>query len=327
MAARRNTEWTEARIPDQTGRTALVTGATGGLGLRVAEVLAAHGARVLLGNRNRERGELALTHLRSNGSLATQPELVTLDLADLSSVRTAAASIRRITGDRLDLIINNGGIMAPPRSLSVDGFELQWATNVVGPTALTWLLLPAIEATQNSRVVFVSSDRHRKGAFDEKLLLADLRGDNYRGFDVYGRTKLADLLVSRELQRHFDRIGSTSLSVAAHPGFTATSIVGSGFAGLPRFAHRIATVAAGILGQPVEAGALPILYAATAPGVSGDQFFGPTHFFGLRGPPGEAARSPASTDEAIGRMLIRQLEDVTGIPAPATDGRDTDSIA
>jgi protochlorophyllide reductase len=304
-------------IPDQTGRTALVTGATGGLGLRVAEVLASHGARVFLGSRNPERGSAALARVAAAASpSAPAPQLVDLDLSDLGSVRAAAADIRSRTGDRLDLLVNNGGIMAPPLSYSRDGFELQWATNVIGPAALTWQLLPAIEAVAGSRVVFVSSNRHFKGNFDETLLRSDVRGEAYRGFDVYGRTKLADLLVSYELQRHFDRAGASSLSVAAHPGFTATSIVGSGFASLPPFAHRIATAAVGVLGQPVEVGALPILHAAVAPGVTGSQFFGPTNFFELRGPPGIAARSAASTDDALGGMLLRCLEELTGLSAP-----------
>jgi protochlorophyllide reductase len=276
---------------------------------------------VLLGARNPERGAAALTKVAavaaSTAAVAvTAPELVALDLSDLASVREAAADIRDRTGDRLDLLINNGGIMAPPLSFSPDGFELQWATNVIGPAALSWQLLPAIEAVPGSRVVFVSSNRQRNGAFDEARLRSDVRGEAYRGFDVYGRTKLADLLVARELQRHFDRVGTHSLSVAAHPGFTATSIVGSGFAGLPPFAHRIATAAAGVLGQSVEAGAVPILYAAVAAGVTGSQFFGPTHLLEMRGPVGIAARSAASTSDELGETLLRCLEEFSGLAAP-----------
>jgi NAD(P)-dependent dehydrogenase (short-subunit alcohol dehydrogenase family) len=310
---------------DLLGRTAVVTGATGGLGLRVAEVLASRGARVLLGSRNKSRGAAALDRVASAATGAT-PDVISLDLSDLASVRSAAAIIRQLTGDRLDLLVNNGGVMAPPLRFSVDGYESQWATNVIGPAALTWLLVPAIERGPASRVVFVSSNRHMKGDFDEKRLRADIGGQDYRGFDYYGRTKLADLLLSYELDRYFRATGSTALSVAAHPGFTATGIVGSGFAGLPVFAHRIATAATGVLGQSVEMGALPILYAATEPDVRGSQFFGPTGPFELRGQPGIARRSAASTSDERGRMLVRVLSELTGIPAPGPANRATGSI-
>jgi NAD(P)-dependent dehydrogenase (short-subunit alcohol dehydrogenase family) len=312
-------QWSDSDVPDQTGRTALVTGATGGLGLRIAEVLAGRGARVLLSSRDAARGEAALERVRV-AALASQagaaPEVVSLDLSDLASVRTAAEHIRDRTGGRLDLVINNGGIVAPPRSFCADGVELQWATNVLGPAALTWQLLPAIEGTPGSRVVFVSSTRHFRGAFDERRLRADARGEGYRGFEYYGRTKLADLLLSRELERHFLARHVDAISVAAHPGFTATGIVGSGFAALPPFAHRIATAATRVLGQSVAGGALPILYAATAPEVRGSQFFGPSRLFELRGPPARAARSAASRSDELGEILLRFVEEHTGISSP-----------
>ncbi len=321
----------DADVPDLAGRTALVTGATGGLGLRVAEVLAARGARVLVGSRNPERGAVALRRVATVATGAA-PEVVALDLSSLASVRAAAADIRGRTAGGLDLLINNGGIMAPPRSFSEDGFELQWATNVIGPSALTWLLLSTIEATSGSRVVFVSSTRHASAFLDEQRVRADIRGEDYRGFDYYGRTKLADLLLSRELERHFQRAGSESrglaplaghpgavnpISVAAHPGFTATGIVGSGFAALPGVLRRIATWGMDALGQPVEIGALSILYAATATDVAGDDYFGPRALGGLRGYPGRARRSPASQSEELGGMLVRVVSELTGIPAPA----------
>jgi NAD(P)-dependent dehydrogenase (short-subunit alcohol dehydrogenase family) len=314
LAVARN--WRDTDIPDQTGRTAFVTGSTGGLGLRIALVLAEHGARVLLGARNADKGARAVQQVAA-GAAGEPPELIHLDLSGLASVRSAATSVRTATGDRLDLLINNGGVMAPPLTFSPDGFELQWATNVIGPAALTWLLLPALEATPDSRIVWVSSDQHRRARLDEATLKADLHGERYRGFDTYGRTKLADLQLSHELQRHFARTDSSALSVAAHPGFTATGIVGAGFAALPRWMHRIATAATGILGQSVEAGALPILYAATAPGVTGDQFFGPTRLGELRGPPGIARRSAASEDDAQSALLSRFISEQTGIPRPA----------
>ncbi|MCU1551361.1 MAG: oxidoreductase, short-chain dehydrogenase/reductase family [Glaciihabitans sp.] len=315
-SARASRAWTDADIPQQSGRTAVVTGATGGLGLRIAEVLASRGARVMLTSRDPGRGAAALERVAAAGPVDTPPELVELDVSSLASVRTAASEIRARTGDRVDLLVNNAGVMAPPLGYSTDGIEQQWATNVIGPAALTWLLLPAIESTPGSRVIFVSSDRHRGASFDEARLRADLRGEDYRGFDYYGRTKLADLLLSFELDRHFREGGIDALSAAAHPGFTATNIVANGFAGLPPFAHRVATWAAGVFGQPVQQGALPILYAATAPHVSGSRYFGPTGLFELRGAPGSATRSTLSRSAELGAVLVRCIEEVTGIVAP-----------
>jgi NAD(P)-dependent dehydrogenase (short-subunit alcohol dehydrogenase family) len=306
----------DADVPNQTGRVAVVTGATGGLGLRTAEVLAAHGARVLVGSRNAERGAAALGRVQTAAS-GPAPELVDLDLSSLASVRAAAADIRSRTGDRLDLLINNGGIMAPPLGFSPDGFETQWATNVLGPAALTWLLLPAIEPVRGSRVVFVSSTRHLRGGFDEARLRSDIRGEDYRGFDYYGRTKLADLLLAHELERQFRESGAETISVAAHPGFTATGIVDKGFAGLPGFLRPIANWGAGAFGQPVEIGALPILYAATAPDVAGDDFFGPRGPLGLRGYPGRGMRSVESESDELGVMLVRVVRNLTGVDSPS----------
>ena len=292
----------------------MVTGATSGLGLRVSEVLAERGALVLIGSRNPVRGSAALARV---GAAATgpSPELVNLDLSDLRSVRSAAADIRERAAGRIDLLVNNGGIMAPPLAYSPDGFESQWATNVLGPAALTRELLPALERTPGSRVVFVSSTRHLSARLDEPGIRADVRGENYRGFDFYGRTKLANLLLAHELERQFRRKGAETIAVAAHPGFTATGIVGSGFAGLPRALRPIANWGMGALGQSVERGALPILYAATAPGVVGDDYFGPRWLGGLRGAPARAKRSDESASDELGEMLVRVVSELTSAPA------------
>jgi NAD(P)-dependent dehydrogenase (short-subunit alcohol dehydrogenase family) len=300
----------DADVPDQSGRTVVVTGATGGLGLRVSEVLAARGARVLVGSRNPQRGRAALERVSAVASGAA-PELINLDLASLDSVRSGAADIRKRTRDRLDVLINNGGIMAPPLTFSVDGFESQWATNVIGPALLTRLLRPALEPVAGSRVVFVSSTRHRSAMLDEARVRADIRGEGYRGFEYYGRTKLADLLLSHELERQFREAGTQTLSVAAHPGFTATDIVGSGFAALPRALRPIANGGMGFLGQPVAIGALPILYAATAPDVSGGDYIGPRWIGGLRGRPARAKCSRESTSHELGITLVRVVEQLT----------------
>jgi protochlorophyllide reductase len=307
--------WNESDIPDQTGRTALVTGATGGLGLRIAHVLAGAGARVLMTSRNAERGEKALASVSAVATDAA-PELVELDLASLDSVRSAVADIRERTGDRLDLLVNNAGVMAPPLSFSDDGVELQWATNVFGPALLTWSLLPAIERVPGSRIVFVSSVAHWGGRFTPERLERDLTGEGYVPFAYYGRTKLADLLLSRELQRHFLRVGADTISLAAHPGVSATGLIDSTTAGKPDWVKAIARGSIDLLGQPAEGGALPILYAATEPGVRGSQFFGPAWVFETRGPPTRATRSPASRSDELGADLLAFIEDQIGVPAP-----------
>ena len=307
--------WNESDIPDQTGRTVLVTGATGGLGLRIAHVLAGAGARVLMTSRNAERGAQALASVSAVATDAA-PELVELDLASLDSVRTAVADIRERTGDRIDLLINNAGVMAPPLSFSDDGVELQWATNVFGPALLTWSLLPAIERVPGSRIVFVSSVAHWGGRFTPERLERDLTGEGYVPFAYYGRTKLADLLLSRELQRHFLRVGADTISLAAHPGVSATGLIDSTTAGKPGWVKAIARGSIDLLGQPAEGGALPILYAATEPGVRGSQFFGPAWVFETRGPPTRATRSPASRSDELGAEMLAFVEEQVGIPAP-----------
>ena len=312
--------WTDADVPDQTGHTALVTGATGGLGLQVAQRLAAHGARVLIGSRNRERGAAALAavvdaaHSAPRGG--TPPEVVSVDLSSLASVAEAVDDIRHRTGGTLDLLINNAGIMAPPLSFSADGFESQWATNVLGAAALTWQLLPELETAPEARVVFISSTRHLSALLDENQVRADVRGDDYRGFDFYGRTKLADLLLADQLDRYFRGCGSAASSLAAHPGFTATGIVGSGFAALPGVIRPIANWGMRAFGQPVALGALPILFAATAQGAVGGGYYGPRGPGGLRGYPGPAKRSAASENADTGAMLVKVVSELIGVPTP-----------
>lgn len=308
-------KWHDTDIPDLSNRIAVVTGATGGLGLRVAEVLAAHGARVLVGSRSPERGQAALDRI---GAAATgpRPELIALDVSSLESVAAAADEIHRTTHGHLDLLINNAGILAPPLRFTADGFESQWATNVLGPAALTWRLLPAIESTPGSRVVFVSSIEHRAASLTEARIRADVRGENYRGFGYYRRTKLADLLLSAELERHFRRVAADSIAVAAHPGVTATGIVRGGFAFLPQRFTPIANWGMRLVGQPVSIGALPILYAATAQDVHGLDYFGPRGPGETRGYPHRSQSSRESRDEQAARVLVKVVSELIGLRAP-----------
>ncbi|MEV0681243.1 oxidoreductase [Actinosynnema sp. NPDC050436] len=305
-------KWTEADIPDQSGRTALVTGANSGLGLRTAEVLGAKGARVLLACRSAERGQHAVQRVLAAGGKA---ELVPLDLADLASVRAASAEVRERT-DRLDVLINNAGVMACPPERTVDGFERQFGTNHLGHAALTWLLMPLLRATPGARVVTVSSLAHQQGTVD----LADPNYEvrKYSAWRAYGQSKLANLLFSRELQRRCRKSGADVTSVAAHPGLTVTELSST----MAR-AQRNPLLAVGaklteLVSQDVAMGALPQLYAATAPGVEGGGYYGPGGFRGTRGHPTRAGSTPAARDElAAGRLwdLTAELTGVTPDPS------------
>jgi NAD(P)-dependent dehydrogenase (short-subunit alcohol dehydrogenase family) len=309
------TTWTDADMTDQSGRVALVTGATSGLGLRTATVLAANGARVLLGYRDRERAEVALARVAVTASGAA-PELVRLDLADLRSVAEAAKEVRERTGDRLDLLVNNAGIMAPPLKLSVDRFESQWATNVIGPAALTWQLLPAIVDVPRSRVVTVTSIAHYAGGFDPSSIVGEWHGLGYHPVRVYAHTKLADLAFARELQRRLVAGGSRALSVAAHPGMAESNIAATTLQRAPAAVQRFGLVAYNTPAQPTEHGAWPILFAATFPGVRGGYLIAPRGPFQVRGRPTAVPGSGPSRDEAFGARLWELLEHASGVTSP-----------
>lgn len=298
--------WTAADIPDQTGRTALVTGGNAGLGFEVAAGLAGAGARVLLACRDLDRAADAVDRLRAERGGADRVEAVQVDLADLGSVRAGAAQVAaRIDG--LDVLVANAGIMATPLRRSVDGFELQLATNHLGHFALGGLLLPLLAARPHPRVVAVSSIAHRLGRLD----LQDLhwRARRYRRWQAYGDSKLANLLWVTELQRRSNAAGLALRAVAAHPGYADTGLQTRG----PRMAgSRIgAVLAAGanqLVAQPAAMGALPLLYAATMPDVGGGEFFGPDGWRQLRGYPRRVTPRAAAHDPELARALWRRSE-------------------
>lgn len=307
--------WSEADIPDLTGRTALVTGANSGLGLRSARVLAERGAYVLLACRSLDRGKAALATVRGAA------ELVRLDLADLSSVREAAKEVRERTGDRLHLLMNNAGVMATPRASTVDGFELQMGTNHLGHAALTWLLMPALRATPGARVVTLSSLAHRGPGLDIDDLGFQRR--SYRSTAAYSAAKLANLVFAVELDRRARAAGLDLVSVAAHPGITDTELTANslrlrGSGPLGRVVTAVVGAGSKLITQSVERGALPQLYAATAPGVRGGEYFGPTGPGGLFGPPGRTEPRAAALSPELGRGLWERTAELTGVaPDPA----------
>ena len=302
--------WTAADMPDQNGRTVLVTGANSGLGLRTAEALADKGAHVLMGCRDAARGEAAQALV---GAIATGPApgLVPLDLADLGSVREAAQVVAGAV-DRLDVLVNNAAVMAMPLRRTVDGFELQFATNHLGHFALTGLLLPVLLRTTAPRVVTVSSNMHRVGRND----WSDPNWENHRylKWQAYGQTKLANLLFTRELARRAAAAGSALVAVAAHPGHAATHLVPTSTEASPqRLVGRVIDSGNRLVAQPDSAGALPQLYAATMPDVIPGEYFGPDGFFELRGHPTRVGSSTAARDDRAARRLWELSEDLTGV--------------
>ncbi len=298
-------KWTESQIPDQSGCTVLITGANSGLGLRSALVLAQKGAKILLACRNPERGKAAVAQVSAAAS--SEPELVLLDLADLRCVRGAAAEIRERTGDRLDVLINNAGAVALAKQHTRDGFEAQIGTNYLGHAALTWLLLPAL---RGARVVTVSSLAHRRGKLDPGDLNFNRR--RYGVFAAYAQSKLANLLFALQLDRFARQHRLDLVSVAAHPGFTDTELLPN--IGVPRvFVNILRGLTPSALAQTVDMGALPQLYAATVPAVTGGQYYGPDGFGGIRGYPALAQPAATARDPELARRLWDATAELTKV--------------
>lgn len=306
--------WTAADVPDLTGRTAVVTGANSGLGLVTARELAGHGADVILACRDRERGQRALVQVRATAAHPEGVRLELIDLADLGSVREAAARIAEQL-PRLDLLVNNAGVMAAPRRETVDGFESQFAINHLGHFALTGLLLGSLAQSPRPRVVTVTSGVHRIGriAFDDLQ-----RARRYNRWLAYAQSKLANLLFCFELQRRAVGARSPLLSLAAHPGTAATNLQSAG----PQQPWERALLALGnrTIAQSAEMGALPTLYAATAHSLPGGVLVGPDGFMEGRGHPRVVGASRRAHNEADARRLWEESERLTNVHHEFTGG-------
>ncbi|MEV6106606.1 oxidoreductase [Streptomyces sp. NPDC051940] len=306
--------WTAEQIPDQSGRTFLVTGANSGLGLATADALARAGGRVILAVRDEERGRRAADRIAA-GLPDAALEVRRLDLADLDSVRAFAGRLRA-DHTRLDVLVNNAGVMAPPRQLSAQGHELQFAVNHLGHFALTGLLLDLLAAGRDPRVVTVTSLRHRQG----RLRFDDLDGARgYAPMAFYDQSKFAGAVFGRELHRRLTAAASPIRSLLAHPGYTATNLQTNGPIALWRLVFgRILNP---LLAQAPERGALPQLYAATSPDAAGGELVGPDGRGELRGGPVRVRLSQAAADPETGRRLWEvsgELTDVRyGLPAPS----------
>jgi NAD(P)-dependent dehydrogenase (short-subunit alcohol dehydrogenase family) len=309
--AKSSSRWTAQQIPPQVGRTVLVTGANSGIGYQAALELARHGAHVLLGSRNAAKGADALQRL-----LAAVPggsaEVVELDMASLASIRGFAAAFAA-RGVPLDLLINNAGVMAlQPREVTVDGFERQFGTNHLGHFALTGLLIPQLLAAPAPRVVTVASIAHRSG----KIEFDNLQGERrYAPRAAYANSKLANLLFALELERRARAVGSKLASIPVHPGVSRTSIIENGMKPTGLKAMVISAVSALVM-QSDAAGALPTLYAATAPAAVGGEYIGPNGFMEVKGAPVVVQPRPRALDEAVAAKLWAASEELTGVVYP-----------
>ncbi|MCX4860399.1 oxidoreductase [Streptomyces canus] len=298
--------WSAKAVPDQSGRVAVVTGANSGIGYVTARELARRGARVLLACRSEARGVEAGERLVAEVPGA-EVQFARLDLGDLSSVREFAATYPY---DRLDLLINNAGVMALPYGTTADGFETQFGTNHLGHFALTGLLLPTLLETHAARVVTVSSTAHALANIDIDDLNSERR---YRRWVAYARSKTANLLFVHELARRLAAHGSDVVAAAAHPGYAATNLQTAGpkMAGR-RAAERFMRVGNRFFAQSADAGALPTLYAATAPDVPPDSFTGPS-LGGWRGSPAPSWRAPWTRNDQASARLWTASEELTGV--------------
>jgi NAD(P)-dependent dehydrogenase (short-subunit alcohol dehydrogenase family) len=308
--------WTLADIPSQMGKRILITGANSGIGYYAALTLARKGAHVVMACRDRRKGEAALARLTAEAP-GTGTELAILDLASLDSVREFAARLLEV-GQPIDVLINNAGVMAPPkRRETVDGFELQFGTNVVGHFALTGLLLPALEqaaakSSEAPRIVTIASIAHKRG----RLNFDDLQyQQDYAPMKTYQQSKLANLMLALEMERRLRAAGSTILSVAAHPGVANTNLFQTGER------SAVENVVRKVMGQLIGAflnteaeGALPTLYAATSSAVTGGGYYGPQGFQEMCGDEiGPAKIAPQAKDGAAAARLWDICEELSGV--------------
>ncbi|HUA46088.1 MAG TPA: oxidoreductase [Solirubrobacteraceae bacterium] len=296
-------DWTAADLPDQHGQVAIVTGANSGLGFVTARELARAGATVLVASRSIEKGQGAVARIASEVPGADVSPAI-LDLADLRSVREFGAA----APGRVDLLINNAGIMAAPRRLTRDGFESQIGTNHLGHFALTGLLVPALLKSPAPRVVTVSSHLHRRGT----MRFDDLHGERkYDRWGAYGQSKLANLMFCFELQRRATEAGAPLLSMAAHPGYASTNLQ---FAATNRSYEKvIGWLGNRLFAQSAEIGALPTLYAATVRDLPGGTFVGPGGRGETRGYPKVVSAAGKAYDEQAWRRLWEISEQLTGV--------------
>lgn len=291
--------WTTNNIPYLTGKVAIVTGANNGIGYETAKALAVKGASVVMACRNLEKADIAASEIRM-GTKDARLDIIPLDLADLSSVRQFAETFKS-RYEKLDLLINNAGVMIPPFTRTVDGFELQFGANHLGHFALTGLLLDRLIQTPNARIINVSSSAHRMGS--ATIDFENLNAENdYSASGAYAQSKLANLLFTLELNNHFEDISADTIAASAHPGWTVTGLQKGLLHGISR-----------VIGQQPAMGALPTLRAAVDPDVLPNDYYGPGGMMEMRGYPEKVASSQAAKDTELARNLWTVSEEMTGV--------------
>jgi len=296
----KNNKWTMENINDQKGKIAIVTGASSGIGYETARVLANKNATVIIAVRNLEKGKIAEEKIKAHYKDA-DVTVLELDLADLKSVRNFVDNFKK-QYRRLDLLINNAGVMMPPYSKTADGFELQFGTNHLGHFALTGLLIDLIKSTPNSRIVNVSSMGHKYG----NLNFMDLKWEKrkYNAMKSYADSKIANIYFTYELSRKLEQNGKNPIVTAAHPGWTATEL--QRHAGLFEFLNNF-------FAQDITMGALPTLYAAVGVDVKSGGYFGPSGFMEMRGYPEKVESNELSHNKELAEKLWDVSEDLTGV--------------
>lgn len=301
--------FTESSVPDQTGKTYVITGGNSGIGWEAGRVLADKGAAVILACRNADKAKGAVDLIKKSRATATV-QAMSLDLASLKSVETFASELLAAT-PRLDGLLNNAGLMAIPLSKTVDGFETQLGVNHLGHFALTGRLYPLLKKTAHARVVNVSSQAHRMGAIAFEDLMSEKRYDRWK---AYGQSKLANLLFTFELGRRTTKAGDDITVTAAHPGYSATNLQAQGTAlGGPAYEGMFMRWGNGIVAQTAAMGAMPTLRAATDPDARSGDYFGPGGWFEIAGPPVKVKTSRAALDVGVARRLWERSVELTGV--------------
>ncbi|MCK5696157.1 MAG: SDR family NAD(P)-dependent oxidoreductase [Desulfobacula sp.] len=293
-------KWDSKNISDQAGKVVIITGGSSGLGLETAMVLSGKNARVTIGVRNLEKAKTALSIIKHK-SPDTDIRIMELDLADLSSIKNFTDKFKQ-TDSHLDLLINNAGVMIPPYQKTIDGFELQMGTNHLGHFALTCRLIDLLKHTPESRIVNVSSMAHKAGNINFDDLNWEKR--KYKKWSAYGDSKIANLYFTFALQTRLEEENSHVIVTAAHPGWTATKL---------QRHSGIFSVLNPVFAQTIPMGALPTLYAATGPDVSGKDFFGPSGFMEIKGYPKKVVSNTRSKDSELAEKLWKMSEELTGV--------------
>lgn len=294
-----NRGWTPDRVGDQSGKTVLITGGNSGIGLQAANILAGKGADILLCARSESKGRKAVDAVNAVGGGTAR--LVILDLADMASIQAAAKAVRDMT-DRLDVLINNAGIMQTPELKTLDGFELQLGTNHLGHFLLNGLLYPLVEAAAG-RIVVVSSIAHKFGRLNLKDLMYEKGG--YTPTIAYAQSKLANIVYAFELQRRLAAAGSSVTAYAVHPGYSNTELQNTGPTGLMNLLYKPLNL---IMAQPAKYGAYPTVLAATDPDAHPGGYYGPTGWQDARGPVGDSSVHPKALDKKKAANLWVQSE-------------------